>query len=162
GDGCDETCQVECPCTCQGVPSTCVCPTIKPVAGTKLVVIDKLVTAGRAKVSFLARDAAITKGTGTDAGAIQAAFTAAYGTSGSATGSFFVPRGDTGWVANDPDAAKFVNRSPAGTTDVTFAVADSGKVLKLIGRSLGDVPFDIRTGGQPNGVYTTFCITNGS
>lgn len=49
-----------------------------PVTGRKLVVTDKLTAASRAKVVFVALDAAVTKGAGTDPATIQATFDVSY------------------------------------------------------------------------------------
>ena len=120
-----------------------------------------------AKVVFVGKDAAITKGVGLDPAQISATFDVSYG-NGAAAGTFTVPGGvsipTSGWVANKPSVAKFVNRAaPAGPTGAKIAVIKPGRLLKLVGKSLGDVPLDLPGEGDPGvqGVNTVFSVTNG-
>jgi hypothetical protein len=131
------------------------------VMPTKLIVVDRPSVA-KGSVAFSARDAAVTKGTGTDAGDIEAMLTIAYG-DGSALGGFVLPAADAGWIGNDAAMAKFVNRAaPSGTTTARVSVIKSGKLVKLLGRAVGDVPLEILHAGAPTaGVFAAYCITNG-
>lgn len=134
----------------------------------KLVVVDKLGTpAGKAKTVFVSKDqtAGITKGAGLDENLISAKFGVRYD-DGAAAGSFTLPAGATdgtsGWVTNKEKVAKYVNKAaPGGPTEAKVAVIKPGKLLKLVGKGLGDVPFDIFGAGPPTGsVFTAYCVTN--
>ena len=160
GDGCDASCQVECRCTCSGEPSICTCSQLLPIVPKKLIVLDQLALTGRAKTAFLARDSAITKGTGTDLADISVEFTAAYADSPT-SGTFVVPAGDAGWLAHN-DTAKFVNKAaPAGSTQTRVNIIKPGTLIKLVGKGLGDTPLDIIAGGGPRELHTAYCVTNG-
>ena len=133
----------------------------------KLIVLDKTVV-GQAKVVYVSKDqvAGIDKGLGTDVGDIAATFELAYG-NGSAAGAFVVPGGASdgtaGWVVNRGTVAKYVNKqAPGGPTQVKVAVVKPGKLLKLVGKGLGDEPIDVIAGGNPGpeGVLSAYCITN--
>jgi hypothetical protein len=132
------------------------------VPAVKLIALDNLSNAGKAKVVYVAKDGAVTKGVGTDPGGIGVEFTVRYA-SDSASGSFLVPVGDAGWLVNKTSVAKFVNKSaPAGSTEAKVAVIKPGTLVKLVGKGLGDVAFDILGGGDPAGaVRTAYCVTNG-
>ena len=70
-----------------------------PVIPKKLIVVDKLTVANRAKVVYVSKDqAAITKGTGTDVSQIDVQFSVAYGNS-SAEGGFTLPPGASNGTA---------------------------------------------------------------
>ena len=77
-----------------------------PIVGLKLIVIDKG-GSGAAKTVFVAKDVAITKGTGTDPTQIEATFEVAYD---SASGAFLMPQGGT-WIGNKATVAKYANRT---------------------------------------------------
>jgi len=155
GDGC-------CPAGCTGFDDD-DCPlTGIAVVPTKLIVVDKMVVASKAKAVFVAKDAAVTKGAGTDAEQIAVTFDVAYG-NGSAMGSFVVPAGSAnGWLANKASVAKYVNKAaPGGPTEAKVAVIKPGKLLKLVGKGLGDSAIDVLGAGDPLGsVYTAYCVDN--
>jgi hypothetical protein len=130
-----------------------------PVASKKLIIVDKTVLATKAKAVFVAKDPAITKGSGTDPAQIGGELDVSYD---SASGVFLAPQGSN-WLINKSTVAKYVNK-PApigGATKV--AVIKPGKVLKLVAKSLGDTPIDISSppsgGGNVLAVYT---VTNGA
>ena len=135
----------------------------------KLIVVDKLSAASKAKVVYVSKDqpAGITKGAGTDPAQISVQFDVTYG-NGSAVGSFTLPQGVSngtdGWLVNKETVAKYVNKdAPAGATQAKVAVVKPGKLLKLVGKGLGDTPLDIFAAGDPGagGVRTAYCVTNG-
>jgi hypothetical protein len=133
-----------------------------PVTPTKLIVVDKLSSAGKAKVVFVAKDAGATKGAGADVDQISVQLDMVYD-NGNAAGAFAVPaRSGNGWVANKDTVAKYVNKfAPAGPTEAKVAVIKPGKLLKLVGKGLGDTDFDVLGGGDPAGpVYTAYCVDN--
>ena len=134
----------------------------------KLIVVDKLAVAGQAKVVYVSKDqaAGITKGTGADPAQISVQFDVVYG-NGSAAGAFTLPAGvhggSDGWKVNKPTVAKYVNKNaPSGPTQAKVAVVKTIRLLKLVGKGLGDVPLDIFGAGDPGaeGVRTAFCVTN--
>jgi hypothetical protein len=141
------------------------------VEAKKLVVLDKLLATGRAKVVFSAKEpgGAITKGAGTDLDAIAASFDVWYA-DGSAAGAFVLPGGvsdgTAGWTVNDASRGKYVNLdAPVGPTQARVALIKEGATLKLVGRGLGDTPFDILVAGAPTSqpvgqVVTGFCVAN--
>jgi hypothetical protein len=136
------------------------------VVAKKLIVVDKLTLASKAKLVYVAKDAAVTKGTGTDTADISATFDVAYDAE---AGAFAVPAGalvgKTGWKVNRPTVAKFVNKDApsGGGTEVKVAVIKPSKLLKLVAQGLGDGDeLDIITAGAPTGsVFTAYCVTNG-
>jgi hypothetical protein len=139
------------------------------VVPTKLIVVDKLTAASKAKLVYVSKDqaAGITKGTGTDVEQIAVQFDVVYG-NGSAAGAFTLPAGASdgtaGWLVNKATVAKYVNKSaPGGPTQAKVAVIKPGKLLKLVGKGLGDEPLDILGAGDPAGpVQTAYCVTNGA
>jgi hypothetical protein len=125
--------------------------------------VDKLTTANKAKVVFVAKDPAVTKGAGEDVEQISVQLDVAYG-NGNAAGAFAVPATSAnGWVVNKSTVAKFVNKdAPGGPTEAKVAVVKPSKLLKLVGKGLGDIDIDILGAGDPAGpVHTAFCVTNG-
>jgi len=144
------------------------------VEATKLIAIDKLASAGKAKVVFVSKDSsgAITKGTSTAPGSIGATFDFSYdGTGGPTAGQFLMPAGavsgGAGWLANKETVAKYVNKNdPDGgvPTGAKVAVIKPGKLLKIVGKTLGDAvngPIDLIGAGAPTGaVATAFTVTN--
>jgi hypothetical protein len=140
------------------------------VTGKKLIIVDKSTLASKAKVVYVSKDkaAGITKGTGVDTSGIDAQFDFFYGT-GSAAGSFVVPAGalagSDGWKVNKSTVAKYINKAaPAGPTGTKVAVIKPGKLLKIVGKNLGDTPIDIVTAGGPGAgtVETVFTVNNGA
>jgi hypothetical protein len=132
------------------------------VLPSKLIVVDKTVLASSAKLVFVAKDGGIDKGPGVDVETIDVEFTARYGND-LASGGFVLPAGSVnGWLANKTTVAKFVNRdAPGGATQAKVAVIKPGSLVKLVGRGLGDTPFDVLGAGDPAGpIHTAFCITN--
>jgi hypothetical protein len=84
-----------------------------PIAATKLVVVDKLVAAGNAKVVFVAKDPGILKGSGTAIAGLGGVVAISYA-NGEAFGAFVAP---FNWVVNDAAVAKMVNQAaPGGST----------------------------------------------
>jgi hypothetical protein len=136
------------------------------VAGNKLIIVDKVAAAGKAKVVYVSKDqtAGITKGTGTDVEAVSATFTFAYDSVG---GAFALPVGASdgtrGWKVNSAAVAKFVNKeAPEGITGAKVGVIKPGKLLKIVGKSLGDTPIDLFADGEPTSpIVTEFAVTNG-
>jgi len=140
---------------------------IAGVEAAKLIVVDKTTVAGKAKVVFVSKDGAITKGPGTSESGISVSFDFAYA-DGATAGGFALPAGasdgSAGWVANKESVAKYVNKqAPGGPTGAKVAVVKPAKLLKLVGKSLGDVPIDVFGAGAPSGsgVATEYAVTNG-
>jgi uncharacterized delta-60 repeat protein len=153
GDCCSATCQLE---GCTDIA----------VTGVKLIVVDKTATGGAAKAVYVSRDAAVTKGAGTDASDIDTRFRITC-TAGNHTSEFLLPAGaDTGsagWLTNSATVAKYVNRgAPAGPTGAKVATIKPGFLLRIVGRSAGDVPLDLTAaGGCEFGARTSYLVTNG-
>jgi hypothetical protein len=140
--------------------------------GKKLIIVDKLTKASKAKVVFVSKDqtCGITKGTSTttDTAVIDASFDFGYG-DGSTSGNFIIPAGslpqggDTGWKVNKATVAKFVNKAFPAVTGAKVAVIKPGKLLKIVGKTLGDTPIDIFGAGAPAGspsVVWVYTVTN--
>jgi hypothetical protein len=133
----------------------------------KLSLTDRRGTSGRAKLKFLAKDAALTKGTATDPSDIAASLSVKY-EGGAAAGSFAVPRGvrdaSGGWSANTATNARYGNKlAPLGPTQAKAVTLKPGKTFKLVAAGVGDVPFDIVAAGPPPGrVLTALCVENGA
>jgi hypothetical protein len=99
-----------------------------PVVPKKLIVVDKLSAASKAKLVYVSKDqaAGITKGAGTDVAQIDVRFDVAYD-GASVAGSFTLPAGasdgTSGWLVNKHTVAKYVNKdAPGGPTQAKVAV----------------------------------------
>jgi len=142
--------------------------TIIGVTARKLIVVDKLAAAGTAKAVYVSKDTlgGITKGAGTDTASISVDFGMLATSPTSASGAFAVPQGasdgTSGWVVNKAAVAKYVNKpAPAGPTGAKVAVIKPGKLLKIVGKSLGDTPLDVASLAEVNQVvYTYFRVVN--
>ena len=134
------------------------------VTGRKLIVVDKLATAGKAKVVFVSKlDPGIEKGTAGDPALVDGRFDVFYADApGSVTGAFVMP---APWLVNKEKVAKYVNKAaPAGAGHVKVAVVKPGKVAKVVGKGLGDLTtLNLFHGAPgPNGVTTVLTVENGS
>jgi hypothetical protein len=136
------------------------------VVGKKFIIVDKLSTAGKAKIVYVSKDqtAGITKGTSTNTSSISVVFDYTYD---SAVGRIDIGSGEfngtIGWKTNRATVAKFVNRSaPDEGTVAKVAVVKPGKLLKIVAKGLGDPPgvIDIVTAGAPTGDVHTACLVD--
>jgi hypothetical protein len=131
-----------------------------PITGLKLIVLDKLAAASKAKTVFVAKDAAVTKGTGTDPAQISAVLRVAYD---GAYGVFVMGQGPK-WFVNSANVAKYVNNQnapPAGFGAVKVSVIKPGLLVKVVATSLGGTPLDISS--APTGaVYVVDTVANGA
>jgi hypothetical protein len=119
----------------------------------KLIVVNK--TTG-AKAVFVAKDPAVTKGAATDAADVSSQLDIT-GTTG--PGSFVNPEGAT-WLVNKSTVAKYVNK-PAPTGGATkVSVLKPGKLIKNVGKSLGDSPLSI-TAAPAGEVRAQYTVVNG-
>lgn len=131
------------------------------VSKTKLLMIDK--GDGKAKLVFSSKHkgSAIDKGTASDIEDISAAL--AFEWNGF-SGSFAVPSGSgSGWLASDLQKAKFKNKAAASglPTAVSSLSVATGKVVKVVAKSTGDVALDMFAAGEPNGaINLRFTTTN--
>lgn len=124
------------------------------ITGLKLVVVDR-VAAGRSKAVFVSRDPGINKGSGMDPTQIEAVVNIAYD---GASGTFDMPAGN-GWVANSASVAKYVNKEAPTGGAVKVGVIKPGLLLKMVGKSLGDMPLDISA--TPTGaIYVAYTVVN--
>ena len=110
-----------------------------PILGLKLIVVDKSVLAGKAKAVFVAKDAAISKGSGTNPAQIEAVLHVAYDAT---SGAFLMPQGGR-WLVNSSSVAKYVNKAAPNGGAVKVSVIKPGSLVKVVGKSLGDTPLDI-------------------
>ena len=142
------------------VLATCTVGTARavdvPIPALKLIIVDKTAAAGKAKAVFVAKDASIAKGTGTDPMQIEATLDVAYD---AVRGSFVMPAGSK-WLVNSDSVGKYVNKdAPAGGA-VKVSVIKPASLVKVVGKSLGDTPLDISN--PPTGsVYLADTIVNG-
>jgi hypothetical protein len=127
-----------------------------PIAALKLIVIDKMVVASTAKLTFVAKDVAIDKGPGTNAANIDARLDVAFDAT---AGSFVSPSGPE-WIVNKSTVAKFVNvAAPGGSSPAKVHLVKPAKLIKVVGRSLGTPALDISS--PPSGpVYIVQTVTN--
>jgi ELWxxDGT repeat protein len=138
-----------------------------PVVGKKLIIVDKTSLAGKAKVVYVSTDqaAGITKGSGVDTSNISATFDYAYdGVAGQLRMQAGALGASEGWKVNKATVAKFVNKDTVGgSTVVKVGVIKPGKLLKVVGKGLGDAPdvIDIVTAGPSGEVFTAFTVDNG-
>src|SRR5262245_52959347 len=102
-----------------------------PIVGLKLVVVDKITAASKAKAVFVAKDGAISKGSGTDVAAIDATLHVAYDGVG---GTFVMPQG-ANWLVNSDSVAKYVNKdAPDDPGAVKVGVIKPGALAKVVGK----------------------------
>jgi len=127
------------------------------VTGLKLIVLDKLAAASKAKTVFVVKDPGITKGTGTDAATISGSMNVQYDTS---SGSYAMPSG-SGWLVNKASVAKYVNKQAPSGGSVKVSVIKPGNLFKVVAKSLGETPLDISN--PPTGsVFVAANVTNGA
>ena len=136
------------------------------IPATKLLIVDQVAAKGKAKVVFVAKAPAVTKGAGTDPAAISAGLIVGYDGAG---GAFTIPLGASGggagWTKNDVRQAKYRNpaASTGAPTGVKAALVKNGKLLKLVALTRGDDALDLIAAGAPMGDLTTvFSVTNGA
>jgi hypothetical protein len=119
------------------------------LAGKKLVIVDKEALANKAKVVYVAKDAAVDKGAGGDPADLEGDFAVFYTDQPSSVlGTFVLP---SPWRTNKATVAKYVNSTaPDGTGDVKVGVLKTGVVAKVVAKGLGDgASIDI-FGGPPS------------
>jgi hypothetical protein len=108
------------------------------VVGTKLIVVDRMATASKAKVVFVSKDPHVQKAIGF-ANPIDAQLDIAYD---AVSGSLVMAAG-LEWIVNESDVAKYVNKeAPVGGT-VKSSTIKRDLLLKVVGAALGDDPIDI-------------------
>ena len=127
-----------------------------PVTPLKLIIVDKLVASSSAKAVFVVKDAAVTKGPGTDVSTVSSVLEIAYDAE---FGAFNNPSG-ANWLVNKTTVAKYVNKPAPSGGATKVSVVKPAKLIKNVGKSLGDTPIDIST--PPVGdVHAVYLITNG-
>jgi hypothetical protein len=140
-------------------------PTEVGIAGTKLIAVDKLAAANKAKVVYVARnDPGIAKGAGGDPALLSGLFEVVYTDQPtSVAGSFVLP---SPWRTAKDTVAKYVNSlAPGGTGDAKVAVVKDGLRAKVAAKGLGDGPaLDLVAAGAPGpgGVTTALTVLNGN
>jgi hypothetical protein len=124
-----------------------------PITPLKQIVVNK--TTG-AKAIFVAKDPAVTKGSGTDATMISSQLDIS-GTT--APGSFVNPQGAS-WLVNKSTVGKYVNKPAPSGGATKVSVIKPAKLIKNVGKSLGDSPLSIAAApaGEVHAVYT---VVNG-
>jgi hypothetical protein len=127
------------------------------IVGLKLIILDKNAAASKAKVVFVAKDPGIDKGTGDDASDISAQMDVS-GTTGA--GVLLMPQGSN-WLVNKDTVAKYVNKQAPTGGSVKVSVLKPTKLVKVVGKSLGDTPVDISAppAGDVSVIYT---VNNGA
>jgi DNA-binding beta-propeller fold protein YncE len=125
-----------------------------PITGQKLIVLDKTL-AGKAKVVFVAKDPAITKGAGTDPAQMVATLGVKFD---SQSGAFAL--GPDHWINNSASVAKYVNVWAPSEGVVKKGVLAPGSLVKVVAKGLGDTALDVSV--APTGaVYVSETIVNG-
>jgi hypothetical protein len=136
--------------------STTTTTTLPPVdnvgiTGKKLISVDKITAAGKAKVVYVAKDSPAGKGTSNNASQISATLDYQSPTLG-VEGSASMPQG-SGWLVNKDTVAKYVNKdAPGGAGAVKVGVIKPTKLLNAVLKSLGDAgsEIDIYGTGDPS------------
>jgi pimeloyl-ACP methyl ester carboxylesterase len=132
------------------------------VVGTKLVIVDKIATTGKAKTVFVTKgDPDIAKGVDGDPALLEGTLEVFYTDEPtSVVGSFLIP---APWQVNKPTVAKYVNKLAPTGGDVKVAVVKPGTVAKVVAKGLGDgQAIDLSTAPGPGGVSVVFSINNGN
>ncbi|MCW5889815.1 MAG: hypothetical protein KIT14_04620 [bacterium] len=127
-----------------------------PIAGGKLTVVSKG-AAGKAKVVFVVKDAAVAKGPGRDPARIAATLDVAYD---GAKGVFRMPQG-AGWILNGPRVAKYVNKAAPEDGAVKSSLLKPGALLKIVAGSLGDTPLDVAAAPTGSVLVATTIVNDG-
>ena len=134
------------------------------VTGRKLIMIDKLTAAGKAKVVFVSKgDLAIDKGPAGDPAELSGTFEVFYEDAPSSVLGTFVMPGP--WLVNKDTVAKYVNKgAPTTGGQVKVAVVKPEKVAKVVAKSLGDGnAINLFHGAPgPGGVTAVLTINNGT
>ena len=154
-----------------GLASPLEAATDVPLAARKLVIRDKSAVGAKSSVVFVARDKEnlIQVGSGADPASVEAELEVFY-PGGQPAARFRIPVGSApgtrGWKTL-PGGFSFTNKktdpgSLETVTTVKSLLARSGKVLKVIARSAGDLDSNLGTLGAPTGpVDTVVTIRNG-
>ena len=123
------------------------------INGVKLIIVDKIVVSNTAKAVFVSKDPNITKGTGTNVAAISSQLDISYDAE---SGTFVNPVGGF-WLVNKDTVAKYVNKDAPSGGGTKVSVIKPGKLLRNVGKSLGDSPIDISS--APSGVPISGDVT---
>jgi hypothetical protein len=128
------------------------------IIGTKLIVVDRVAKASKAKVVFVSKDAAIymipSQGLPIDA-RLDIAYDDVQGT-------WTMPAGDQWTIVPYPPTgiAKYVNKEAPVGGSVKVSTIKDGLLLKVVGKNLGDEPIDISQ--PPSGpVYVAHTVHDG-
>ena len=146
------------------------------VPAKKLTLLNKVVTAGKAKAVYVAKnDAGIQKGAAGDAALLAASFGWFYETNGatSVAGCFTQIEEATErnrWIKNTESVAKYVNKDAAISglpTATKVVVVTPAKVAKVVALGLGDFgvgPANLFLGAPTasEGIHTVLTIENGN
>jgi hypothetical protein len=128
------------------------------VTGLKLIVLDKLAAASKAKAVFVVKDPGIDKGTGTDAATISGNMRVTYDSS---AGQWDMPSG-AGWLVNKSSVAKYVNKQAPTGGNVKVSVIKPGTLFKVVGKGLGDGPVLDISSAPTGSVLVAANVTNGA
>ena len=127
-----------------------------PITGLKLIIVDKIASSGIAKAVYVAKDANVSKGTATNVAAISSQVDISFDAE---DGSFVNPSGGF-WLVNKDTVAKYVNKNAPSGGATKVSVIKPGKLVKNVGKSLGDDPIDISA--APTGpVSVVYTVNNG-
>jgi hypothetical protein len=126
------------------------------VTGLKLIILDKVAAASKAKAVCVVKDPGITKGSGTDPTDISGNMDVKYDAT---AGSWDMPQG-ANWLVNKSTVAKYVNKPAPSGGAVKVSVIKPSTLFKVVGKSLGDTPIDISSPPSGN-VYVALNVTNG-
>jgi hypothetical protein len=135
------------------------------VTGRKLIVVDKIVAANKAKLVYVSKgDPNIHKGPGAPdfkngPQLVTGQFDVFYTDNASIAGSFIMP---AEWKINKDDkVAKFVNKdAPGGVSEVKVAVVKPTKVAKVVAKGLGGLDLFMGAPSDANGITTVLTIDN--
>ena len=138
------------------------------VAGRKLIILDKITAAQKAKTVFVSKgDDGIEKGAAGDPAQLAGSFEWSYLTDEPQAVSGFFGMPSSNWTVNTEAVAKFVN-TEAFTGSPTFTkvvVIKPSKVAKFVARGLADEGTPNLLLGPPSdsgGITTVLTITNGN
>jgi hypothetical protein len=126
------------------------------VAGKKLIIVDKTASTGAAKAVYVVKDPNVTKGTATDVATISSQLDIYYGAS---HGTWVNPSG-ANWLVNKDTVAKYVNKLAPTGGSTKVSVIKPAKLLKNVGKSLGDSAIDI-SAAPPAVITTVYTVNNG-
>lgn len=130
-----------------------------PITAKKLLIVDKIAKAGRAKLVFVTKDANVDKGVASDPAALSGRFEVFYADAPSNNAVFAL---SSPWLKNTDKVAKYRNKTAPTGGGVKVGIVKPGKKGRIVAKSLGDSEqIDLFAGPPgPNGIVVEWIVEN--